>query len=254
MNRQSPRVITRLGALPRRVAIVGDRSDSGLAHPQISALLPILCGIDGEPFDAHWLHTSTLDDETDLSGFDGIWAVPGSPYANYEGVLSAIRMARTLKIPYLGTCAGSQHLLLEFARNVCGLANVEHGEINPDGQVLLLVPLECSLLGVEDAVTVLPGTRAAGIMGAGQTTERFFCRFGMNRHYQQVLQANGLVISAVDADGDMRIVELPGHPFFVGTLFQPELSSDETWIHPMIRAFADAVTTHADERASTAIG
>ena len=180
--------------------------------------------------------------------------MPGSPYANYEGVLSAIRMAKTLKIPYLGTCAGSQHLLLEFARNVCGLANVEHGEMNPEGQVLLLVPSECSLLGVEDAVTVLPGTRAAGIMGAGQTTERFFCRFGMNRHYQQVLRANGLVISAVDADGDMRIVELPGHPFFVGTLFQPELSSDETWIHPMIRAFADAVTAHADERASTAIG
>lgn len=235
------------GRVPR-IALVGDRSDSVRAHPKISALLANLGGAGNERFDAYWLHSSTLDDDTDLSGFDGIWGVPGSPYANVEGVLSAIRTARTQAIPYLGTCAGSQHLLLEFARNECGLNGVEHGEVNPDGEALLLVPLECSLLGVEDAVTVNPGTRAGEIMGAGQTTERFFCRFGMNRDYLQILQANGLVVSAVDAGGDMRIVELPGHPFFLGTLFQPELSSDETWIHPIIRAFADAVITHADER------
>ena len=231
-----------------RLALVGDRLESVRAHPRISALLPHLGGVASERFDAYWLHSSTLEDDTDLSGFDGIWAVPGSPYANDEGVLSAIRTARTHQIPYLGTCAGSQHLLLEFARNVCGLANAEHGEMNPVGETLLLVPLECSLLGVEDAVTVTPGTRAASIMGAGMTTERFFCRFGMNRDYAQILQAHGLVISAVDAAGDMRIVELPGHPFFLGTLFQPELSSDETWIHPIITAFADAVVEHANAR------
>ncbi len=69
------------------------------------------------------------------------------------------------------------------------------------------------------------GTLAAQAMGAGRVTERYFCRYGLNLEYLQVLIANGLVFSGRDEQGDPRIAELPGHPFFVGTLFQPELSS-----------------------------
>jgi CTP synthase (UTP-ammonia lyase) len=82
-------------------------------------------------------------------------------------------------------------------------------------------------------------------MGAGPTTERYFCRFGLNPQYLDALEANGLVVSGRDADGEVRLAELPGHPFFLGSLFQPELSSDAAWVHPILRAFARSVHRHA---------
>ena len=82
-------------------------------------------------------------------------------------------------------------------------------------------------------------------MGAGITTERYFCRYGLNPDYLAVLLAHGLVVSGHDASGDVRIAELPGHPFFLGSLFQPELGSDEHWVHPLLVAFAAAARTHA---------
>jgi CTP synthase (UTP-ammonia lyase) len=170
---------------------------------------------------------------------------PGSPYAHPEGVLAAITAARTGGIPLLGTCGGFQHLLLEFARSVCGLTTVEHGVVHADATELLVVPLACKLFGEAATVIVAPGTVAARAMGPGPSTERYFCRFGLNSDYERALGAQGLVISGRDGDGDARIVELPDHPFFVGTLFQPGLSSDTTWVHPLIGSFAAAVRAHA---------
>jgi len=171
--------------------------------------------------------------------------IPGSPYENVDGVLHAVQTAREQAIPFLGTCGGFQHMLLEFARNVCGLTAVEHGETSPDADELLLVPLECSLLGEEAGITVLADTLAARIMGAGPTTERYFCRYGLNHHYLAALESAGLVVSGRDEQGDVRIAELSNHPFFLGSLFQPELSSDATWVHPILRAYAQAVRSHA---------
>ena len=82
-------------------------------------------------------------------------------------------------------------------------------------------------------------------MGPGPSTERYFCRFGLNATYEDDLCTQGLVISGRDAQGEARIVELADHPFFVGTLFQPELSSDATWVHPLICDFAAAVRARA---------
>ena len=201
-----------------------------------------------DPIELYWLPTAAIAGPGDVEGFDGIWIVPGSPYANPDGVLAAIEAARTRRIPLLGTCGGFQHLLLEFARNVCGLAGVEHAELHPDASALLLVPLRCKLFGEEATVTIEPGTTAGAAMGAGPTTERYFCRYGLNAEYRSVLEDHGLVISGRDDLGDARVVELPGHPFFVGSLFQPELASDATWAHPLIAAFAAAVRVHAARR------
>jgi CTP synthase (UTP-ammonia lyase) len=228
---------------PPRLALVGDRSATVQAHARIPVLMQALAGGD-DPIELYWLHTATIASPGDVEGFDGIWVVPGSPYSNSDGVLAAIEAARTRGIPLLGTCGGFQHLLLEFARNVCGLA-AEHAEVRPDASALLLVPLRCKLFGEEATVTIEPGTTAAAAMGAGTTTERYFCRYGLNANYLSVLEDHGLVISGRDELGDARVVELPGHPFFVGSLFQPELTSDATWAHPLIAAFAAAVRHHA---------
>lgn len=228
-------------APPPRLALVGDRSPSVLAHARIPALIGALTTSSEEPIEPYWLHTTTIAGPADLAGFDGIWVVPGSPYANTDGVLTAIRTARTERIPLLGTCGGFQYLLLEFAHSVAGLSNVGHGETDPDGANLLLVPLECKLFGEEETVIVAEGTAAARAMGPGPSTERYFCRFGLNPAYEDRLCERGLVISGRSTGGDARIAEVPDHPYCVGALFQPELASDLTWVHPLIGAFAAAV-------------
>jgi len=232
-----------------RIALVGDRSASVRAHTRIPQLIDALLRRDSFALDAYWIASRDAGD-CDLSGFDGIWVVPGSPYENVDGVFSAIRTARERKIPFLGTCGGFQHALLEYARNVCGLSRVENAEVTPHAKEHLIVPLECSLKGHEEAVMIVPGTLAARITCPGRRTERYHCGYGLNREYLEVLAGAGLRFSGFDDSGDVRIVELPGHPFFLGTLFQPELAGDGTQPHPVIRALATAAADHATRSAA----
>ena len=156
-----------------------------------------------------------------------------------------MRTAREQRIPCLGTCGGFQYALLEFARDVCGLSGVENAEVTPEAAEHLIVALECSLKGHEEAVMIVPGTLAAKISGAGRRTERYHCDYGLNADYLERLSAAGLAFSGFDDNGQVRIAELPGHPFFMGTLFQPELHGDGTQPHPIIVALAAAATAHA---------
>lgn len=230
-----------------RVALVGDRSANVRAHARIPGIIDALLAREGIALDPYWIATQDADD-CDLAGFDAIWATPGSPYASFTGALSAIRTAREQGIPFLGTCGGFQHAAIEYARNVCGLARAEHAEITPDAGELLIVALECSLNGHEQTVMVVPGTLAAKILGPGRRTERYNCSYGLNPEYLETLTARGLRFSGFDDSGEVRIMELPGHPFFVGTLFQPERQEDGTQPHPLIRAFAVAAAERAAAR------
>ncbi len=237
---------------PPRLALVGDRSPSVRAHRRIPGLVEALGAGAGDPVELYWLHSTAIASPSDLEGFDGIWVVPGSPYENRDGVLAAIQAARQNEVPLLGTCGGFQHLLLEFARNVCGIEEAENAEQHPDAAELLIVPLECSLLGEEAGVVIEGGTLAAELMGPGPTVERFFCRYGLEERCVSTLQQHGLVVSGRDTSGSVRVVELPGHSYFLGSLFQPELSSDSAWIHPLISGFDRAVRHHAAGAESSA--
>ena len=234
-----------------RVALVGDRSANVRAHARIPGLIAGLLSRESIPLDAYWIGTEDAAD-CDLTGFNAIWVVPGSPYASSDGALAAVRTAREHRIPFLGTCGGFQHALLEYARNVCGLTGVQHAEITPDAEQLLLVPLECSLAGHEEAVMVVPGTLAGTILGPGRRTERYHCAYGLNDAYLPTLTEAGLRFGGFDDSGHVRMVELPGHPFFLGTLFQPELAGDGTQPHAIIRALAMAAAEHARALAAQA--
>ena len=85
------------------------------------------------------------------------------------------------------------------------------------------------------------GTRAAEVLGTAPRTERYFCSYGLDPRFEDTLAAAGLVVSGRDDEGEARLAELPGHPFYVGALFQPELSSTRAWVHPLIGAFLAAV-------------
>lgn len=230
-----------------RVALVGDRSANVLAHARIPGIIDALLAREGIALDPYWIATQDADD-CDLAGFDAIWATPGSPYESFSGAIGAIRTAREQGIPFLGTCGGFQHAVIEYARDVCGLARAEHAEITPDADELLIVALECSLKGHEEAVMVVPGTLAAKILGPGRRTERYNCSYGLNPEYLEALTNRGLRFSGFDDSGAVRIAELPGHPFFMATLFQPERQDDRSQPHPVIRAFAAAAERAAAGR------
>ncbi|NKZ06101.1 CTP synthase C-terminal region-related (seleno)protein [Actinomadura latina] len=226
-----------------RIALVGERSPNVQSHVRIPGLLKALRERDGLLVEAYWVPTGEVGDG--LAGFDGAWLLPGSPYESESGAVAAVRSAREQGIPVLGTCGGFQHMLLEYARHVCGLKEAKHAENEPAWDEpagdALIMPLACSLAGHEAEVTVTPGSFAERLMGTTRSVERFNCAFGPNPAYLDVLQRNGLRFTGHDADGQVRIAELPGHPFYFATLFQPELAGDGTRPHPVIAAFAAAV-------------
>ncbi|WP_338675272.1 hypothetical protein V1460_21510 [Streptomyces sp. SCSIO 30461] len=228
-----------------RLALVGDRSPGVRAHARIPELLDALVQRDQLALDAYWIPTREAESGGSLAGFDAVWLVPGSPYDSEAGAIAAVRTAREAGIPFLGTCGGFQHAVLEFARDVCGLVGLEHAENQPEAEDLLIVPLACSLVGHEGAVTVEAGSLAERVLGAERTLERYHCSYGLGTPHLDALRAHGLRFSGADDAGDVRIAELPGHPFFLATLFQPELAGDGTRVHPIIRALAAAAVEHA---------
>ncbi|MER6047119.1 hypothetical protein ABT168_06555 [Streptomyces sp. NPDC001793] len=231
-----------------RLALVGDRSEAVRSHHRIPSLLDALRVRDGLDLDAYWIPSDDADE--DLTGFDAIWVLPGSPYRSEAGVLAAIRTARESGIPFLGTCGGFQHALLEFARNVCGLTRAGHAENDPHlaEEDAVFIPLACSLVGHEGTVDVIPGSRSAALLGTERTRARYHCSYAPNPRHLDVLRAHGLAFTGTDAAGEVRIAELPGHPFFLATLFQPELDGDGTRAHPLITGLATAAVQHARTR------
>ena len=95
-------------------------------------------------------------------------------------------------------------------------------------------------------MSILPGTRAAGLYGAGEVTEDYYCNYGVNPLYQRQLEDGGLRVSGRGGTGEIRIVELPDHPFFLATLFLPQARSTRAQPHPLLAGYAAAVAaSHA---------
>jgi CTP synthase (UTP-ammonia lyase) len=177
---------------------------------------------------------------TSLTRYAGFLISPGSPYRSMTGALAIIRYARENRVPLLGTCGGFRHLIVEFARNVAALSDADHAETNPAAARLAVTPLECSLAGQIHPVRLVAGTQAAAIYAVEETLEPFFCNCGVNPKYRSLLETHGLAISGVDERGEVRIVELPSHPFFLGTLYVPQARHKPGDPHPLIRAFVEA--------------
>jgi CTP synthase (UTP-ammonia lyase) len=214
-----PRLVARVGRVGIRVALVGDRHEQYPSHREVDAVIPML----GESVHAEWVPTDG-EQVRDLSGFDAVWLLPGSPYADDSAAYAAITYARTHGVPFLGTCGGLQYAVVEFFRNVLGVADASHAESDgPDGSNVVSV-LSCSLFGEEREVRPLPGTRFAEIV-----TEPFigmhYCNYGPSAAAVARLLEAGFVLGATAEDAEAEVLDLLGHPFFVLTLFQPQIGA-----------------------------
>lgn len=109
---------------------------------------------------------------------------------------------------------------------------------------MLITSLACSLVGQTQPVTIIPKTRTAVLYGVEEVTEGYYCNYGVNPEYRPQLEAGGMVVSGVGAEGEVRIVELPTHPFFVATLFLPQARSTPKNPHPLLAGYAAAVVAH----------
>jgi len=225
--------------MPRAVhiGIIGDFDGSNATHVATNNSIQHAAESLGHRFDVAWLPT---DRQHDFGLCDALLCSPGSPYRDMTGALAGIRFARENGIPFLGTCGGFQHLVLEYARNVLGVSDADHAETNPYASRLFITPLSCSLKGRVMDVEVKCGSRANAAYGGTRSTENYYCNFGLNPEYRARLEDAGLKVTGVDADGEVRIMEVDDHPFCLGTLFVPQARSEPGKPHPLVMAFCRA--------------
>ena len=234
-----------------RVLCVGDYDGHAVAHQAIEASVAIArLTLD---VSLAWPGTREIGrrGEAFVEQFDAIWCVPASPYADTDAASAAIRHARERRVPFLGTCGGFQHAIIEFARHVADIRGATHEEIHPGANDLLISCLECALVEVSGEVSLRQGSRARELAGTESLVEAYHCSFALNPAYRATLQQRGLLVTGTDAAGDVRVIELDDHPFFIATLFQPERSALRGSLHPYVAGFIRAAGVVSGARKAT---
>lgn len=227
-----------------RILALGDRDAAHLTHRELDAAFALL------PADVEcgWTATDTYE-ARDLDRVDGVWLLPGSPYRDDAAAYAAIDYCLATGTPYLGTCAGFQYACVALARVLAGVAGAGHAESDPDAETLVVAPLACSLYGERRLVTPVEGTRLARIVGTAPFDGFHWCGYGLTPTAARLLSDAGVVLSARAEDAGVEAIELPEHPFFLATAFQPQVgASEHQEVHPLILALLDAGRLHARRR------
>jgi len=222
-----------------RIALVGDFNPDVIAHQAIPLAIDDAAAVLELTADYDWLATEEIQSPEDLVGYDAIWVVPASPYKNAQGALTAIRYARENGLPFLGTCGGFQHAIVEYARNVLGWEDAGHAETDSDGR-MVIAPLTCSLVEKSDTIELRPNTLIARAYGRHAIEEGYHCNYGISPLFAAELEEGALRVTGWDDEGEIRAVELVTHPFFVGTLFQHERNALAGRPSPLVQAFLRA--------------
>jgi CTP synthase len=200
-----------------------------------------------------WIESERLawpDAIAQLEAFDGILVPGGFGRRGVEGMLCAIRYARECKVPYFGICLGMQTMVIEYARNVCGLANANSTEFDPATSNRVIYKLR-ELKGVDElggtmrlgayTCNLQEGSFARAAYGTAQISERHRHRYEFNREFEAVLKQHGLKLTGETPDGVyVEICELADHPWYLGCQFHPEFKSKPMEPHPLFSAFVKA--------------
>jgi CTP synthase len=185
-----------------------------------------------------------------LAEMDGILVAPGFGSRGIEGKIEAVRYAREEQVPFFGICLGMQVAVIEFARNVTGLKGANSTEFDPKASfpVVDFLPEQRNItekgatmrLGAYPCV-LAQGSKAAAAYGAAEITERHRHRYEVNNDFREALTGRGMLISGLSPDQRLvEMIELPGHPYFVGCQFHPEFKSRPQAPHPLFQSFVAA--------------
>jgi CTP synthase len=214
--------------------------------------------------DLRWIDTEEIEKTgkgiQDLFSLDGILVPGGFGKRGKEGMLKAIQVARERKIPYFGICLGMQTAVIEFARNVVGLAHADSTEFDEDTPHKVVFKLR-DLLHVDVMggtmrlgaypCDLAPGSLAARVYGAETISERHRHRYEVNTAYLDRIEAAGMKFSGKSPDKlFMEMVEIPDHPYFLACQFHPEFKSRPLGPHPLFKGFIEAALKHRAERAN----
>jgi CTP synthase (UTP-ammonia lyase) len=231
------------------IALIAEYNPLFPPHPATNAALSHSADRLGITVRGDWLSTENLTTAA-LAGYDALWIGPGSPYKSLQNTLDAIRFARERGVPCLGTCGGFQHIVIEYARNVLGHKDAQHAEYDPYASTLFISALACSLASRQMTIRLVAGSRVAACYGALRARENYYCNFGVNPAVVPLFQRGALRIVGSDDEGEIRVLELPEHPFFVATLYVPQNHSRPGSPHPLVTSFLQAA--HAARRGATA--
>ena len=243
------------------IAVVGKYVALQDAYISITESLRHAAVANEAELDIHWVNAEEIEaDDTDMAkvmaGVDGILVPGGFGNRGIEGKIKAIQYAREHKIPFFGICLGMQCAVIEFARHVCGMADANSSEFNPNSThpVIDLMPEQ---LDVEDLggtmrlglypCKVYPGTLTSKAYNAELIYERHRHRYEFNNAFREEIVGKGLVLGGTLPNGRLvEIVELPEseHPWFLGAQFHPEFKSRPTNPHPLFREFVGAAVKH----------
>jgi CTP synthase (UTP-ammonia lyase) len=233
-----------------RVGVIGDQVEGFTPQEAIQAALEHSAAHLDCRASVEWFATPLLTADADraLAGCDALWCAPGGPYASLTGALEGIPVARQSDIPFLGTCAGFQHGVIECARNVVGMvdaAHPEYGGTTPDDPLIIDERL-CSLVGEQMEVRLVDEATCE-IYGSDEAVERYYCRFALNENHRDRLARGGLIVAGVDeVDGGTRIMRRADHRFFYLTLFVPQVASRPDAPHPLVTAYLAAAIRTRD--------
>lgn len=233
-----------------KIGIIGDYDGAKPSHAATNEALWHCAKRLSLDIEVVWLPTECLEGNIDgcLTEYDAFWGSPGSPYKSFKGAINGIRYAREHDVPFLGTCGGFQHAVLEYAINVLGIKDAGHQELNPEASAMVVTALACSLKGQAQSINLKQGSAVRDIYGTDVAEESYNCTFGLNNEFRKAFESNGLCAAGEDENGDVRILELRGKRFYIAALFQPQLNSTPDKPHKLILAYLQEAKKHRDGR------
>ena len=238
---------------PVRIAVVGKYTELVDSYKSIQQAL-IHGGIANDVgVEIGWLSSERYEvgqQVSELEAFDGILIPGGFGERGIEGMIEAVRKAREGDVPFFGICLGLQCAVIEFARNVAGMEYSHSFEFDKESPHPVICLMDSQLkvttkggtmrLGAYPA-KLAEGSQVAQIYGAYEISERHRHRYEFNNEYRAPFQEHGMVFSGLSPDGRLvEMIEIPGHPWFVGCQFHPELKSRPTRPHPLFASFVEA--------------
>jgi CTP synthase len=245
-----------------RIAVVGKYTELADSYKSIHEAL-VHGGIANEAgVSIHWIASDRFTDQETagelLATYDGLLVPGGFGVRGVEGMLEAIRWAREHKLPFFGICLGLQTAIIEFARNMCKIADTNSSEFAPECENPVIALMR-SQEGIQEMGGTMrlgaypcrlrPGSHVAQAYNATEVSERHRHRYEVSNAYRDVLAEYGMRCSGLSPDGSLvEMIELPDHPWFIGCQFHPELKSRPMRPHPLFAGFVGAALEHGKHR------